>query len=445
MGFLARFLCVLFFVYAVLPLGAQAGGTTLNLTLEDAIARALENSINLRKNRVTLEDREYASKNLWAVIFPRLSLGASIGYRNQPLFTGSDADRKFTEQRLSYSTSMGIGLDFSAGIPSRMKLLSLAWEQQLLSYEDARRLLEIDTAQNFYTLIAERENLSQLAETLSLAERQLERNRIARDNGLIGEMALIQSQLGVETARYDLSSAQATHANNIGAFLGTLGLPPETPVNLEGEFNIRRVEVDPEELIREYLPKRPDIEQQRRTIETLELTERQKVLDARAPSLSLSLSWAGNSGSGGITSPFSDSVSGSVSLSIPVNSWIPGTTDSQALRTARSDIERNRLELKNIEEQAAGQIRSLTANLRNSWESLEIARLREQVAQRSYELTEQGFLNGAVESLTLETSRSSLAAARYQLLRSEFSYQSLVLELAQAINADWRQFIRSGP
>ncbi|MDR2178025.1 MAG: TolC family protein [Treponema sp.] len=440
MRFLVRFLCVLFVYCAAVPL--RAGDSALVLTLDGAVARALEYSVSLQTNRITLEDREYAAGRLWALVFPAISAGADAGYRSS-LFTGV---RQPVEQRFSYSTSVGLSLGFTAGLPGRMKLLGLAWERQLLTYEDARRLLEITTAQNFYALIAERENLGQLAETLSLAERQLKQHRIGRDNGLIGETALIQSQLGVETARYELSAAQAIYSANAGAFLSSLGLSPETPVELEGEFEVRRVELDAEELIRDYLPNRPDIVQQRRAIEEAELTSRQKVLDARSPSVRVSVNWGGGSGTGGITAPFTGSVSGSVSLSIPINPWIPGTNESQALRSAESEVKKARLNLKSIENQAAGQIRSLTANLRNSWESLEIARLRAQVAQQSYELTERGFLNGAVEALVLETSRKNLADARYQLLRSEFSYQKLVLDLAQAVNVDWRQFIiRSGP
>ncbi|MDR0731632.1 MAG: TolC family protein [Treponema sp.] len=435
-----KLLCVLF-VCITVPLMAEE--SVLTLSLDDAIARVLGYSISLRQSRISLDNQKYASHRLWAEIFPTISAGANIRYGSS-LFTGNAASQSL-EQSLSYSTSVSVGLNLTAGIPYRMKLLDLAYQQRLLSYEDTRRLLEIATAQDFYALIAERENLGQLAETLSLAERQLERHRIGRDNGLISETTLLQSQLGVQTARYDLSSAQATHSNSVGAFLSSLGLSPETPVNLVGEFDVRKVELDAEDLIRDYLPKRPDIQQRRQAIEEAELAYQRDLLNARAPSLGLSFGWSGSSGNGGITAPFSDSVSGSVSLSIPINPWIPGTTASQALRSAESAIENARLNLKSTEDQAAGQIRSLTANLRNSWESLEIARLRVEVAQRSYELTERGFLNGVVESLVLETSRNNLAAARNQLLRSELSYQQLVLDLAQAINADWRQFItRSG-
>jgi multidrug efflux system outer membrane protein len=325
-----------------------------------------------------------------------------------------------------------------------MKILTLAYQRELLNYEDTRRLLEIAVAKNFYTLIAAKEGLTQYGETLALAERQFEKNRTARANGLISEMTLLQSQLAVENAKYSLSRAQANYASDLGVFLTGLGMDPATPVTLTGEFNIQKIEEDPERLIREYLSQRPDVKKQRQEIERLELSQKQKLLDARAPSLNLSFDW---SGGGGITpaNPFSDSISGSVRVSIPVNSWIPGTTQAQALRGAKSEVETARLDLKSIEDNAAAKIRSLTVSLRNSWNSLEIARLREQSAQRSYELSERGFLAGTVEFLDLESSRNSLSTARQGLLEGERDYQLTILDLAQELNADWRQFVRSTP
>jgi multidrug efflux system outer membrane protein len=438
--------CIFFLMVCTLaPLEAAPGDSRENagelvLTLEDAVERAVRHSVALQKSHLSLGDEEYSSKHLWAEIFPAISASGGLSYRS-PLFTGGN--QSVGGENFSYSLSAGLSLGLSGGIPYRMRLLSLAYRQELLSYEDARRLLEIDTAQNFYTLITERKNLTQLGETLGLAERQLEKHRVSRANGMISEAVLLQSRLAVESARYELSSARAAYSVKLRAFLSALGLSPETPVRLEGEFTIRKIELDPEELIRDYLPRRPDIQGQRQAIERLELTERQTMMSRRAPSLDLALSWGG--GNNPITGPFSDTLSGSATLRIPIDSWIPGTAGSQTLRKAKTEIEKARLDLTNTEKTAAAEIRSLTVNLQNSWENLEIARLREEIARRSYEYSEQGFLSGSVEAMSLENSRNSMAEARNQLLRGELNYRNLVLDLARAINADWRQFIRSAP
>jgi outer membrane protein TolC len=221
----------------------------------------------------------------------------------------------------------------------------------------------------------------------------------------------------------------------MGEFLASLGLGGEDKQVLEGEIEIVRIEDDPEELIREYLSRRPDILSMKQDIERLENAERQSALSSRAPSLSLSARWEGRN-----NDPFADTLSGTATLSIPIDPWIAGTKTNQSVRNAMASVEKAKLELKNKEDGAMTQIRSLTANLKNSWDSIEIARFSLEVAERGYELTEQGFRNGTVESLVLDDARNNLADARQRLLRSELAYQTMMLDLSAALNINWKEF-----
>jgi multidrug efflux system outer membrane protein len=433
------FLLVFLSLLRLESLGAEPGerslpeglsGDPLVLSLDEAVRRALEENLDLKKKLIDLSTAEYASKNLWAEIFPNINAGAEAAYS-----TGLFAENGFVLDKngLNYSVSAGVSLTLNAGIPHAMKIIKLAYQIRLLEYEDARRQLEIGVARNFYNLIADRENLSHLENNLVLAERQLERDRVAFNNGLKGELAFLQSRLGVETAKYNLSNARTAYAAGLGDFLVLLGLSQDRPAVLEGKIDIRPVDAEPEALIREYLPKRPDVLSQRQTIENFEYAEKQAALESRAPSLNLSARWSGQ------FDPFADRVSGTASVSIPIDSWIPGTRKVQALKSAGTNIDKARLDLKNIENGAASQIRSLAAGLRNSWASIDIARLSVEIAERTYELHEQGFRLGTVESLDLEDTRNSLAEKRQQLLQSELSYQFMILDLAAALNVDWKE------
>jgi multidrug efflux system outer membrane protein len=260
-------------------------------------------------------------------------------------------------------------------------------------------------------------------------------------------LTYLQSQLSAETAQWGFSRAEASYADNFGKFLGLLGLDQNTPVVLEGEIAITRLEADPEALIREYLNSRPDIIKARREIERLELVQQQKVRDGRVPSLNLQAGWQGGSSTpgGGISGDFSDTLSGSLTLSIPLESWIPGTKARQTVRTANTELEKARLSLKDAENEAMTAIRSLATNLKNSWGSIEIARLRVQLAERTYQLTEQGFQNGAIEVLVLEDNRNKMTEARQQLLDDQLAYKKMMLELSSALNIDENDLVRSAP
>lgn len=415
-------------------LGAGEPAVPLVLTLDRAVERALEQSLSLQKDFIDLTTAGIAADHLWAELFPDLSAGAEMSY-GANLFSGEGfkADR----DALRYGASFSLSLRLNPGLPQTMKIIDLAYRSKLLDYENARRQLAIQVTKTFYSLLAEAQNLSLLEEIQVLAERQFEQNRTAFENGLLGQLSYLQSRLGAETAKLNRSKAELGFHTRMGEFLVLLGFDQSQEAALEGTMEIFLIEADPERLIREYLVKRPDIISRRQNIERLEYLKKNTLLSSRAPSLTFSARW------GASWPDFSDTLSGSVGLSIPIDSWIPGTKTSQSIKSAGADIEKARLDLKNTENTAKSEIRSLTANLRSSWNSIEISRLRVDVAERAYELTEEGFRSGAVEALVLEDTRNKMTEAKQQLLTDELAYKTMALDLAAALNIDWEELART--
>jgi len=414
----------------ILPLYA----VSMTLSLDDALKRGIENSLNLKKSLVDLSMDEYSANKLWAEVFPTISGSLGTGYSSR-LFSGDGFE--IHKDGVNHSASLGVNLTLNAGIPYTMRNIRLAYQRRLLSYEDARNQLEIQITKNFYSLITDRDNLTSLDHMLQLAQRQYERDQVAFQNGLIGELALMQSRLGLENARYSLSSTRSAYTNRMGDFLAQLGITQDTDIAFEGTIEIVKIEADAERLINEYLPRRPDIVSRRQEIERLENAERQAALSSKAPSLRLEAGWNSRN-----FDPFADTLSGSATLTIPIDPWIPGTNRNQSVRNAKGAVAKARIDLQIAEEAAMTQIRSLAISLRNSWDSIEIARLSLSVAERGYELTDQGFRNGTVESLRLEDARNNLVNARQRLLQTELSYFNMILDISAALNISWKELMQ---
>jgi multidrug efflux system outer membrane protein len=405
----------------------------MELDLSKAVTLAVENNLNLEKIQIDLAASGFSEKNLWSEIFPTISANARAGYANS--FFSNIAPPGGGGS--SYRIGFGINLGLNAGIPYSMRSIRLAHQGNILRYEDAYNQLSILVTKRFYSLITEKNNLLLLEEILNLSQRHYERNQVAFRNGLIRELSVIQSRLAFENARYSLSAASIAYENNKGEFLALLGMPEDTPFTLLGEINIIRIIANSEELINQYLGGRPDIVRARQEIERMEFSERQLIMQSRAPSLGLSAEWTSSA-----FDPFSDNISSSATLTIPIDSWIPGTSRGQAVRRSGDSVEKAKLDLTITEDAARNQIRSLAAVLRNSWNNIEIARLTLEVAHRNYELTEEGFRNGTVEYLILEEARNNMADARQRLLQTELFYLTMILDLSAAINIDWKILIQ---
>jgi len=415
----------------VFSASAQENGER-SLSLEEAVSLALDYNLNLQKERIDLEASGYSEKNLWSEIFPTINASAGVGYQN-PLFTGSPT----FESGASYSVGLGINLSLNAGIPYAMRSIRLAHQGSILRYEDACSQFSIQVTKKYYSLVAEKNNLLLLEEVLSLSQRQYDKSAVSFRNGLVGELSLLQSGLAVENARYNLISASTSYANSMSEFLAMLGLPADSKITLLGAINIARINADPDVLITERLSQRPDIVRSAQEIERLANSQMQSVLQSRAPSLSLSMDWNVSA-----FDPFADRINARANLTIPIDPWIPGTPRNQTVRRSDDALEKARLDLAILENSAKNQIRSLASLLRNSWDSITIARLGLTTSQRSYQLTEQGFLNGTVEALALEDARNNMANARQRLLQSELSYFNMILDLSAALNIDWKDLIQ---
>jgi len=409
---------------------AQLSDTGITLSLDDAVRIGVENSLSLKRSLIDVSVAEYSANRLWAEVFPSISASAGANYAG-PLVSGVGS------WGLGTSANLGLNLTLNAGIPFAMRNIRLAYEARLLGYEDARNQLELQITRSFYSLIADRDNLSVLTDVVNLAELQLGRDTVAFNNGLIGELSLLNSRLALANARFVLSNAISTYANRIGDFLVLLGLTRYSEAELEGEIAISRVELDAERLIMENLLRRPDIVGRRREIERLENAERQALYSARAPSLRLDAGWSSRS----LVKPFADSMSAGATLSIPIDPWVSGTRANQSVRNSRLAVEQARLDLQSTETSAAAQVRTLAANLGNLWDNIGIARLSVTVAERGYELADLGFRNGTVDSLRLEDARNNLANARQRLLQSELLYLNMILDISAALNVSWKELM----
>jgi outer membrane protein TolC len=217
---------VWFFAFLLFTFIASAD-ERITLTMDEAVERALNQSINLRRSALDLAQAGYSAGRLWSELFPSFSLSAGLGFLpSTTLFT--EPGFNFNSDALSYTLNFGISFSLNPSFSASMRRIELAYRSQLLSHENASRQLEIHVVRNFLTLITLQANISLMEENLELATATMESDRVAWVNGLISELSWLNSQLSVQTARYNLNNAQGVYKNALGEFLALLGMHPDT-------------------------------------------------------------------------------------------------------------------------------------------------------------------------------------------------------------------------
>jgi multidrug efflux system outer membrane protein len=431
-------ICYAGFLLLGAALGIPAQDGELRLTMEDCLRRALRTDIALQRKAVDAETARVNVANLWSEFFPAVSLGATLSYEDAP-----SAPQSVFPSDARYSVPLDVTLTLSSvlPIPLNIQISKLAYETRLQEWQTEEQGVRIRVSQNYYRLLVDEENIALLEETLAIAERRLLKDEAQFQSGLANELDAMRSRLSVENARYALNKARRDRQQNISAFLSGAGFTDEEisgkQISLGGTVEIVPLVLDANRLIEEHLAKRPDMLSAAAEIRRLELTASRAFLTQRGPALSLSGTYRGNLAAGAFNSaaqPFSDSLTARLSVSVPLDSWLPGTKGAQALMSAEAEVEKARLSLQSVRQSAANSIRSLVENMENTLSSIEVAELRAEIAERAFRMSETAFERGAMEILDYENARASWAQSRQDLLKERLAYKTLVLDLEKELN-----------
>jgi outer membrane protein TolC len=134
---------------------------------------------------------------------------------------------------------------------------------------------------------------------------------------------------------------------------------------------------------------------------------------------------------------FTDRASLSLTLSIPIDNWIPGSNTDTAIQNYDDSIHQTEISIKQLSESAELTVLNLVSRIYTLQETIELSQLSLELARRSYEMTEESFRTGRIERLNVEDSQQSLRRAEQQLLlsRSNLIYSLIDLRLALNINS----------
>jgi outer membrane protein TolC len=430
-----RLFSCLFLLLAGLLCAQQAASGVRTITLEEAWELALASDPDLKKTEIDLNVARLRASSLWAQVMPAVTAKGGVGY-NFPL---NDAA---PDPGPSYTAEIGLSLGLSAGLPYTMKSLKLAYQLGTLNYENARSQLKLAVSKSFYALLADSQNLRVLEAAATLAREQYARNETAYRSGYKGELEYLQSRMSAENAALSYEKARAAYDKSLLEFCAALGLAvkdaPLPRVELSGSVEAEKIEADAQALLARFPGERPELAAKRGALEKLEVDAKQKALAAKAPTLSLSAGWGAGAGKDFVWDG-DDSVKAGVTLSIPISPWIPRSKENQETEAAKAEAQKARIELADAAETDWREIHSLCADLETGWRQVEIARLQEEVAERSYALSREAYNRGTIGFLDYETAGNKRTEANVQLLQSELDYRLLVLELASRFNISEEQ------
>lgn len=317
-----------------------------------------------------------------------------------------------------------------------MESSRLGFEAQTIQYESQLKQTETSIRQSFSYLLASRENVSLQEKSLDLAQKRYEQAEVNYRNGLSSELSVLQAQNSVELLKPALQDVQTAYVNQLMAFQNLIGLDLTQSIELDGTLDVQQYELDAELLVNTFLAGRLDVQAGQKNIEVFENLESMTKAGNMAPSFSLSAYW--NNAVTDLTEApeWGDTTTLSATLNIPINGFIPGSSERTSINSAGRSTDKSSLQLEDTMNNAEQEIRSLVMSLSGAWTNIETSELSAELALKTYQMTEEAYNMGTSELLDVEDAQNKLFSANQDLLISKYSYLSGVLDLELALNSD---------
>lgn len=441
---------------------AQDGQTPQRrvITVEEAVALAMENNIQLNSASIDVRMKKRAMNNSWNAFIPSVQTTGTLAKTNMtettvtvpmisfvptPSFSMTQQTIELEEEdRWTALANLSATLTLNMALFEGLKATRQGYEAGLLTWEQARLQTAQNVQKSFYGILLQTESLKLAKDKLAASEERLRQVSLNYRNGLVSELNYLQAQLGVETQKPQIMEAELNLNQQKSFFAFTLGLPLGTELELQGTINpiIRTLNAD--DLIRDNLANRLDLAILRKNLEILSTQLSASRLQRFTPSFSISQSfaprlspidadwlekdnWKDNSGAFSVTMAFN------------LTNLLPFSASGTQASDVKDNLEKLNLGMSQARYSAELEVRNLVRKLQKSVTSIQAMEFNVSIAEKAYRLTEQGYKAGTTEYLDLKDAENSLMQARLGVLSEKFTYVTTTLDLETALNMKFNQ------
>ncbi len=420
---------ILFLVLCIFLAGlyASSGGV---LTLDEAIESAMKNNISLEIAQIELK-QSLRNASTASSYIPDLSIDGSFSA------SGSAIDSSG-----SMIARGGIGISMSLGTNLITDATSKSIERTLanLSYSSTVDSLEESVTTSYWNLVAGSNQIAVAQNSLESAKKSYEDVLTAYNNGLGSELDLANAELSVAEAEYNLKALKDSYELSEENFRILTGiededivlsaLPDTVFLNLPSADELYSLYADSTNTIKTYSAK---VSQSETSLISTKLT-------SQLPSVTLSAGWDigpestyASSWSGG----FTDTASVTVAFSIPVSSYIPGSSGYNQVENAKDSVSIAKLNLKKAENDLRNSISSSLIEIGQERENLLLAEKKAAIAEKTYDLAKEAYANGLMTLSDYLNLENSLFAANISLVDARYGYFDACVGLGFLLGVDY--------
>lgn len=428
-----RFFAAAFVVLGLLAAPSQAQDLDTaeveTISFDDAVDIALERSIEIRQALNNLEASGSEVTTGRADLLPDLSASFSGSQRFGTTFDQTAGDFvSENAQSANASISSSVTLFDGLGNIASLRGSEFGYEGSQHNLERTRQEVVFQVMDSYLALVESRENVRIQEENLEAAEQQHEQIEEFVRVGTQPRSDLYQQEAEVAAAEFDLLEAERQAEVNETQLIRLLQLDPFGAY----EFQVPTIEDEqlaPDQynvanLIEEALLRRSDLRAQEASLSA----SQQSIREARSgyfPNISLS---AGTSSSyssaaelGFSDQFFNNRRTESIGFSVSIPIFDRLQTRNQ-VRQAQIQHEETQLQLEDLEQEVAVQVRQAHLDYESAEKRLDVARTQEAAAERALEAARERYNVGSGTLLEVTQAQAGFVSASSNLVQARYDF-----------------------
>jgi outer membrane protein TolC len=310
--------------------------------------------------------------------------------------------------------------------------------------------LNYEVSSAFYNLVAaiEWENISKQTLQMQQEATQLAQNKYQA--GVIAEVEALQMEIDLAEAINNYDLAQSDQMSKANFLKQLLDIPLNDSLAIESELTYTIVEVDIERAIESGLKHRLEIREReiQKELADIEIS-RNRVNGQITGTISAYYDLIGvgsNARDIGLSRTFrsawqelrSRPGNRQVALNIYIPLWDWGVNQAN-VEAARANLRKTEYAWDNEKVTVEREIRNTVAQLRSSLRRLQLLEKNVSIAERSFNISNQRYANGEINSQALALDRTRLSTANISHLEAYFSYKLLILDLMRKTFYDFEK------
>lgn len=388
------------------------------LTLSQAQDLAVSSSLTVKSSTLDLKATQRTSEIDNAL--PSISLSAGLNASTGLL----------SSQQTSIGANVGVGVSFKFldgdEYTARTRLINV--ENAKLTVETKTSDVRIQVITLYWNVVAQELNVKSLATTLESMRKSHQANQQRYAAGQIDSLTLSQSELSLYNAEQNLSEATLSYQSAQSALKAVIG---EVDLSdLDGLLEIRQLKeigTFTSNIFSAVL-----VRQSQLAVDRARVSYDSARYTATTPTLSVSASIGLNASYSASANAFniSDSYSGSLSMSIPTDSWFKNSATSVNLENLDTAIQQARLSAQIAKDEVMDEVQEIYDSINKCIRNQEALNKKQVLLETQLKLTQQAYDGGLTDYLSLLEANENVFLGNLGILQNQLDYTIYINILA---------------